>query len=117
MMANIMKTPKNTKIDISEITFRIKILESEDWKAMVTINFGWISIKGYRIKVSEFLGEHGEFLWVVPPCYRTMAGFKPIVHIEKELWKKIEKLLVKEYRKKFEEYAEKKLGGVSDKEF
>lgn len=98
------------KINIKELKFRIKIIEDKKWKAIVTIDFGEFNIKGFRIRISEFLGKHGEHLWVLPPSYNSGGRFRPIVHFQKDIWEEIEKEITKAYKKKFNEYTKEKMG-------
>lgn len=101
------------EIDPEAVKFRVRIMEDPKTKALVTIDFGELVIKGYRIMVSSFTGEHGENLWVVPPAYNSKAGWKPIVHIvRKDKWKDIETRIVRQYAKDFKAYAETKMTGV-----
>jgi hypothetical protein len=79
---------------------------------MVTINFGDLSIKGFRIRESEYIGDHGEPLWITPPSYKSMKGYRPIVYIQKDVWKKIEVLIIAEYKRIFQDYVDKKMKGV-----
>lgn len=101
------------KIDIKKLKFKIRIIEKEDWKAMITINFGDFNIKGFRIKTSEFLGKHGEYLWVLPPSYKSAFGYKSIIYIKKDIWEDMQKEIVKAYLKEFENYSKDKMEGVS----
>lgn len=100
------------KIEIEKVKFKVKILEDENWKAIVTVDFGIVSIKGFRIKTSEYMGNHGEFLWVTPPCHKSAAGYKSIVHFNKDIWRELEKGIIGAYKEKFEEYTVTKMNGV-----
>ncbi len=100
------------KINIEKIKFRIKITGKDGWKAIVVVDFGDLNIKGFRIRESEHLGSHGEYLWVVPPSYISKGGgYKPTIHIKKNIWEEIQKKMLKEYHKVLNEEAEERLSG------
>lgn len=97
-------------IQIDDLKYHFKIVETEKLKAIVSIDFGDFKIKGFRISVSEYENERGEKLWTTPPSYRDGGGrYHPIFFLpNKELWKKIEGKLLDEYHKASEEYYKKR---------
>jgi len=102
------------KIDVEKLKFKIRLIEDKKWKAIVTIDFGDFNIKGYRVWDSEFMGKHGEYLWITPPVYNSGFGFKSIVYIKKYVWEEIEKELVKAYLLYLSETAEERMKGLSN---
>jgi len=82
---------------------QIKLREDEKLKAIVTLKFGIITIKGFRVQVSDKT-ESG--YWVTPPAIYNLGSKKwhPIFFIEdKETWKKIEEMVLSEMDKKLSE--------------
>ncbi len=82
---------------------QIKLREDERLKAIVTLKFGIITIKGFRVQVSD-KSESG--YWVTPPAIFNIGSKKwhPIFFIEdKEIWQKIEEMILTEMDNKLSE--------------
>ncbi len=97
------------KINIEEIQLKIKFVEQEKLKAIISLDFGDFTVKGFRVMKSNYKNDCGEELWLTPPSYRGGGGsYHPIFFIpNKELWKKLEKKIWKEYQIQKEEYYKK----------
>jgi len=71
----------------------IKLIEDEKWKAIVTLRFEKMVVRGFRIRVSDVSSE----LWVVPPSLynQTTKKYHPIFFLEdKEQWAVIKKMIL-----------------------
>ena len=98
-------------IDINDIKFVVKVLETPKLKAIIAIDLGSIKIKGFRVNFSNYKNDnHGEALWVIPPSYQDSGGkYHPIFYMpDKELWHAIEKRLVEAYKKEYEKHFKKR---------
>ena len=90
------------KINLEEIEIKIKLSEKPNLRATAVISFGDITVKGFRISVSEHENENmqGEKIYLQPPSYRAGRGYQKLVFInDKDKWIEIEKLVFKEYQK------------------
>ncbi|MDO8569478.1 MAG: hypothetical protein Q7R89_01710 [bacterium] len=87
------------KIKIDEIEVKIKLSNKPELKATAIIDFGDITIKGFRLSVSKHKNENldNEMLYLQVPCF--FAGkWREIVFInDKSKWKQIEKKVFEEY--------------------
>ena len=105
------------KIDIAEIQLKIKILEDKKTLAIIGLDCGDFVVKGFRIVPSKFPNVNGEMLWLMPPSYQGGGRYHPMFFFpDKELWKKLEEKVWKEYKVKKDEHYKKMLG-VTDKEW
>ena len=97
------------KIKIDEIEVKIKLSDKLDLKATAVIDFGDITIKGFRLSVSKHKNENldSEMLYLQVPCF--FAGkWREIVFInDKDKWKQIEKKVFEEYCKANKESVNK----------
>ena len=98
------------KINIQEIIVKIKFLEERKLKAIISLDFGDFSVKGFRVMESPHTNDYGLELWFTPPSYSDKSGkYHPIFFIpDKNLWKELEKRIWEEYQKQQEEYYKKK---------
>jgi DNA-binding cell septation regulator SpoVG len=104
------------KINLEEISLKIKILEDKKTKAMIAVDFGDFVVRGFRISESQFDNMNGEKLWLTPPSYQGGGRYHPIFFMpNKEQWQELEKLIWKEYEVKKKEYYKKRLG-LSDED-
>lgn len=104
------------KININEIIAKVKFIEDKNLKAIITLNFGDFTIKGFRVQISQYSNDFGLNLWLVPPSYKDNAGrYHPIFFIEdKEIWKKLEQEIWKQYEDQNKNYYKKKFGLEND---
>jgi len=100
------------KINIEEIAVKIKFTEQKILKAIIGLDFGDFSVKGFRIMESQFESVRKDKLWLTPPSYRDMGGrYHPIFFIpDKELWEQLEAKIYEEYFKHLEEHHKKQYG-------
>ncbi len=100
-----------SNIDINDLKFHVKCVEMQKLKAIVSIDFGDFTIKGFRVNFSNYKNEDGDELWITPPCYRDGNNrYHPIFYIpNKDLWGLLQKKIVKEYNKASEEHFKKRL--------
>lgn len=100
------------KINIEEIQVKIKFVEQQILKAIIGLDFGDFTIKGFRVMKSEYKNDYGEELWLTPPSYQGAGGhYHPIFFVpDKELWKKLEKKIWEEYHIQLEEFHKKQFG-------
>ena len=71
----------------------IKLIEDEKWKAIVTLHFGKMVVRGFRIRISDISNE----FWVVPPSLynQKTKRYHPIFFLEdKEKWAVIQKMIL-----------------------
>ena len=97
------------KINIQEIQIKIKFVEQEKLKAIISLDFGDFIIKGFRVMKSEYKNDYGDELWLTPPSYQGAGGrYHPIFFMpNKELWKQLEKKVWEEYRIQIKEFYKK----------
>ena len=93
-----------------KIKVKIKFIEAQKLKAIISLNFEDFIIKGFRVSESEFENDKGEKLWLTPPSYRDSGGrYHPIFYIpHKELWKELENFIWDEYKAQSEEHYKKR---------
>lgn len=103
---------KHLNICTKDLEISVKIVENQKLKAIVTIDFKDLVIKGFRVFDSEHENDHGYNLWVTPPSYQSGGGkYHPIFFMEdKELWKQVEKKICQEYEKASDEHFQKRMG-------
>ena len=100
------------QIDTKEIQVKIVLCQEKDLKAIISLNFGDFVIRGFRLRVSKFksLAENEnqqEGLWLTPPTYQSKGRYHPIFYVpDVDLWKKIEKKVLREYHKASTEVKE-----------
>lgn len=99
-------------INLDEIQVKVKVLEQKDLKAIIGIDFGDFSVKGFRVRESRQPNEAGENLWLTPPSYKDMSNrYHPIFYIpDINLWKQLEEKIMGEYHKQTEEFHRKQFG-------
>ncbi len=97
--------------DLEKATIKVKVVEEAKLKAIISVDFDGLVVKGFRIQNSEFANEQGENLWLVPPSYRDGGGrYHPIFYLtDKEAWKRLEKIIFEEYRLQRTEHFKKRL--------
>ena len=97
------------KIKTDEIEVKIKLSDKPDLKATAIIDFGDITIKGFRLSVSKHKNENldNEMLYLQVPCF--FAGkWREIVFInDKDKWRQIEKRVFKEFCNAYKESENK----------
>ena len=104
------------KIDLEKIFIKVKILQDENTKAIISVDFGDFVVKGFRVQKSQFENYKGDLLWITPPSYRGGPKWHPIFFMpDKELWNKFETKLWEEYYKQSDEFY-KKFMGVTDED-
>ncbi len=98
------------KINIDEISVKIKFTEKDKLKAIITLDFGNFVVKGFRVMGSEYENSRGEKLWLMPPSYRDGGGhYHPIFFMpDKELWQRLEEKIWDEYKKQQDEHFRKR---------
>lgn len=76
---------------INNLKVVVKVTSSSEMAAMITLDFGWFKVKGFRVRKSEYQNRRGESLWLTPPAYQAGGGYHPIFFVErKENWEKLE---------------------------
>jgi len=58
---------KKMKININEIVVKMKILDEKKTKAIITLDFGVLVTKSFRILESPYENMNNEKLWLIPP--------------------------------------------------
>ncbi len=98
------------KINIAEIKVKIKFLEEEKLKAIISLDFEDFIIKGFRVMNSNYQNDYGKDLWLTPPAYQGKGGkYHPIFFIsDKSLWKELEKKVWEEYEIQEKEHHKKR---------
>lgn len=99
-------------INKDEIRVKIKFIEAQKLKAILSLNFGDFSVKGFRVTESDYPNMRGDKLWLTPPSYRDSGGrYHPIFFMpNKELWKELESIIWDEYAVQSDEHYKKRLG-------
>lgn len=89
----------NLCCNISDIEIRFKLVEKKDIKAIFSLNFGDLSIKGFRIQTSKFQDPITRSLWIVPPVYFDQnKKAHPIAYFSsKEKWEALQKHIMEKY--------------------
>lgn len=74
----------------------VKLVEDEKLKAIITLKFNKMVIKGFRVLVSKYENN----FWVVPPSYwnNKSRTYHPMFYIEdKEIWGKIQNMILERF--------------------
>ena len=97
-------------INKDQIKVKIKFIEAQKLKAIISLNFDDFVIRGFRVSESEYENDKGDKLWLTPPSYRDSGGrYHPIFFMpNKELWKELENLIWDEYEIQSEEHHNKR---------
>lgn len=99
---------KNMKIIPEEIIVKTKFVDQAVLKAIISLNFGDFTVKGFRVMHSEFKNDNGDELWLTPPSYFGGMRWHPIFFMpDKELWKQVEAKVWQEYKIQREEFYKK----------
>lgn len=100
------------KINIDEISVKIKFIEEKKLKAIITLDFGDFVVRGFRVQESnKKANSKGDMLWLTPPSYRDGGGrYHPMFFIpdKENLWHPLEEKIWEEYYKQKEEYYKKR---------
>ena len=116
-MEEVINEPRFERLNISinDIEIRFKMLENLKLKAIATITFGDIIIKGFRVQSSDFGTGNDIPLWVDAPSFFLKGTYRPMFFIEnKALWKAIEQKVIAEYHIQLNEHYEKRMETASD---
>jgi hypothetical protein len=100
------------KIKMDKISIEIKLSDKDNLKATATVDFGDITVKGFRLSVSEHENENlgGKKLWIQPPAIRMGNFWHKVVWLnDKEDWKILEKMI-------FDKYTDKQLKNSKEDE-
>ena len=102
--------------ELDKIGIKVKVIEEKKLKAIISLDFGDVSIKGFRISESEYANEQGDKLWLVPPSYRDGGGrYHPMFYMpDKNLWKCLEKKVFEEYHIQERQHFKKRLDLTDD---
>ncbi len=90
------------KINIEEIKVKIKLSDKTNLEATAVLDFGDITVKGFRLSTSEHENPNmsNAKLYLQPPSYRAGRTYQKLVFVnDKEKWEEIERLVFKEYKK------------------
>lgn len=101
---------KIKKSDLEKVKIHVKVIEEEEFKAIVTLEFeNWV-VRGFRIFRSKKDRKGENPLWVVPPSYQDRnKKYHPIFYIlEKPLWHELENRILEEYEKQQEIHYSKR---------
>jgi len=95
-----------TNLDIEKIGIKVKIVESNKTKAIISLNFGDFVVKGFRVQTSRYENRFGEKFWLTPPSYQDGIGkYHPMFYMDnKELWNKLEEKIYREFEKQSIKY-------------
>ncbi len=97
------------KINIDEIKISIKFIENKKTKAILSLDFGEVVVKGFRISESQYENDLGDKLWLQPPSYVGGGRYHSIFFMaDKEQWKNLEKRIWSEFKMKQDQYHKKK---------
>lgn len=88
----------------------IKIAQDKNQKALVSLKFGQMTIKGFRIMRSKL----GDGLWVVPPSYKIGQQYHPLFYLSDKIeWGKLSEAIKDAYKKKLIESEEIDISEIS----
>lgn len=91
-----------------EIIVKVKFVDQAKLKAIISLDFGDFTVKGFRVMQSEFKNDNGDELWLTPPSYLGGTRWHPIFFVpDKELWKQLESKIWEEYKIQREEFHRK----------
>jgi len=97
-------------IAIDCIKVKIKFIEEKKIKAIISIDFGDLVIRGFRVMDSTYENMRGKKLWFIPPSYRDGGGkYHPMFFMpKKELWEELESKVWDEYDRRLEDHYKKR---------
>lgn len=102
-------------LNIKDIEVKTKIIENQSLKAIIGLDFGPFTVKGFRISKSKYVPDSSEAskegeLWIVPPSYKDSGGrYHPTFFIpNKELWAELKDHIMKEYEKAVDAHYKKR---------
>ena len=106
------------KIQIENVNVKFKFIENKNLKAIANLDFGEFTIKGFRIRSSQYKNDFGDNLWISPPCYQDKNGkYHPMFYIPNtDIWEEVEVKIWEEYYDKRKEHNKKKYG-LEDEDF
>lgn len=99
------------KLNINNLKFDFKIIENQNLKTIISVNFGEFVIRGFRISESKYKNARGEKLWLTPPSYLDgNQDYHPMFFIpNKKLWKELEDKMFDEYHKASKKHYAKRM--------
>jgi DNA-binding cell septation regulator SpoVG len=97
-------------LNLDKLKVRVKPIEHEQLKAILSLDFGDWVIKGFRVLKSRYENQRGEMLWLVPPAYKDRnEKYHPIFFVtNKELWQALEERIWEEYHREMEAHYRKR---------
>lgn len=103
-------------MNIDNYTVKVKVLEGQDLKAIISVDFGEFVIKGFRVMKSQYANPRGDNLWLTPPSYRSSGGrYHPIFFMpDKSLWEALQGKIWDEYYQQTETHYKKRMGVNDD---
>ncbi len=104
-------------VDLDVISIKVKVLEGQKLKAIISVDFGDLIVKGFRVMESQYPNLKGDKLWLTPPSYPSAGGkYRPIFFMpEKGLWEALQAKIWNEYYKQTNSHYQKRMG-VQDEE-
>lgn len=93
------------ELNLDDIEIKVRLVDSGTLKAIVAIDFGLFTVKGFRVQTSTFANAYGQNLWLTAPSYKSNQGkYQYIFYMpDKELWHDLEDKIWKAYNKTVEE--------------
>lgn len=100
------------KIDPSEITFKFRFREDENFPATMVLNIGEIEIRGFSVRKSQFKENSCPFV-IFPPASKAGKGWLKIFYTaNKSLWSEIQNAALAQFDKEHSTHLFKE---ISDK--
>ena len=100
------------KIDTRAFTPKFKIVDQDKMKAIVSLDFDGMIIKGFRVMTFKTAETKEPTINLLPPSYRDgNSRYHPIFYLtDKDEWEWIEAKVLEEYKKECAKLARKKFG-------
>lgn len=98
-------------INYEDISIKVKVIEGQKLKAIISVDFGDFVVKGFRVMVSQYTNPKGDNLWLTPPSYRSTGGkYHPIFFMpNKSLWESLQAKIWDEYYKQTDAHFKKRM--------
>lgn len=102
-------------MNINNIKIHVSVKDIGALKAIINLDFGNFSIKGFRVQKAKFQNYKGDELWITPPTYRSGNRFVPMIFFpDKDEWKMLEMKIWDEYYIRSEDYYKKGFGYLEE---
>jgi DNA-binding cell septation regulator SpoVG len=107
------------KMNYDDVLIKIKVIEGEKLKAIISVDFGDFVVKGFRVMASQYTNPKGDKLWLTPPSYQSAGGkWHPTFFMpDKSLWEALQAKIWDEYYKQINDHFKKRMDIGDDEMF